>query len=53
MENDGLDKYCMEQLKDIITQEDASRGHYVCDQLTLLHLYNNMSGIQGAKFAGE
>jgi hypothetical protein len=52
MENDGLDKYCMEQLKDIITQEDAS-GHYVCNQLTLLHLYNNMSGIQGAKFAGE
>jgi Ran GTPase-activating protein 1 len=52
MENDGLDEYCMEQLKDIITQEDAS-GHCVCDQLTLLHLYNNMSGIKGAKFAGE
>ena len=52
MENDGLDECCMSQLADILTLEDDEE-HCVCDQLTLIHFYNNMSGIGGAKAAGR
>lgn len=52
MENDGLDESCMSQLADILTLEDEEE-HCVCDQLTLIHFYNNMSGIGGAEAAGR
>jgi len=51
MENNGLDEECMKQLAEILLEEDDD-DNCVCDRLTLLHFYNNMSGIGGARAVG-